>query len=159
MLGAACKHASNSNSSLYVGSSSSGSSEAEVPRDRMESRNTKTKAAAAREKAATEASGASGGLSRGASGGPDGSDSAGFVEEVTHQLRRAGTPVGLSDLEMVKMSPLVGAAQAVAAGSSPGWEDSSVIEGSLKNHRAAPDRGESVCLNLNVSRVPVSTVN
>ena len=159
---------SNSSNSRYVGSSSSGSSEAEVPRGRMESRNTRAKAAAAREKATTEASGASGGFSRGASG-PDGSDSARFQKtpdgsdsvrfQKTHQLRRTGTPVGLSDLEKVKMSPLVGAAQAVAVRSSPGWENSSVIGGSLKTHRAAPDGGKSVCLNLNVSPLPQQSVD
>ena len=86
-------------------------------------------------------------VSSGASGGLDGPVSAGLSEEVTHQLRPAGTPGGFSDQ---KMSPLVGATQAAAARSSPGREDSSVLEGRLKAHQAAPGGGESVLPNLNV---------
>ena len=98
---------------------------------RVESRHTRQKAAAERETASAAEK------SSGASGGPDGRDSAvsGGVEE--GKLRLAGTPVGVSDLEKAKMSPLVGATQAAAARSSPGWEDSSVLEGSLKTHQTA----------------------
>ena len=120
---------------------------------RVESRHTRQKAAAAR--ATTTAAGPS----SGASGGPDGSDSALFAEEVMHQLRPAGTPVRLSYLEKVKMSPPVGATQAAAARSSPGWEDSSVLEGSLKTHQAAPGEGKSVHPNVNVSPLPHQSVD
>ena len=85
-----------------------------MSRGRVESRHTRAKATAARVKAAAESSGASGGSSGGASGGPDGGDSAVCSEEVTHQLRPAGTPGRFSDLEK---------AQAVAAISSPGGEE------------------------------------
>ena len=97
-------------------------------RGRVESRFTREKAAAARAKEAGDPSGISGGL--------DGRVPTVSDEDVTHQLRQAGTPVGISDLEkaqaaaarrssgvveshLEKMSPLVGAAQAVAARGSP----------------------------------------
>ena len=95
-------------------------------------------------------------VSSGASGGLDGPVSVGLSEEVTHQLRPAGTPGGFSDQ---KMSPLVGATQAAAARSSPGREDSSVLEGRLKAHRAAPGGGESVFPNLNVSALSQQSVD
>ena len=97
----------------------------------------RTKAATAREKAATESSGASGGLSGGTSGGLDGRVSTVSDEEVMHQLRPAGTPGGFlawtaraaaersspggEEALPEKMSPLVGAAQAVAAKNSHEW--------------------------------------
>ena len=34
---------------------------------------------------------------------------------------------------------------------SPGWEDSSVLEGSLKTHQAAPDAGKSMSSHINPS--------
>ena len=57
------------------------------------------------------------------------------------------------------MSPPVGATQAAAARSSPGREDSSVIEGSLKTHQAAPGEGKSVHLNMNVSSLSRQSVD
>ena len=57
------------------------------------------------------------------------------------------------------MSPLVGATQAAAARSSPGWEDSSVIEGSLKTHQAAPGEGKSVHPNMNDSSLSHQSVD
>ena len=57
------------------------------------------------------------------------------------------------------MSPLVGATQAAAARSSPGWEDSSVLEGSLKTHQAAPGEGKSVHPNLNDSSLSQQSVD
>ena len=143
--GRSSSSSSNSNSSGSYAGSSSSSSGGEVMRGRVESKNTRQKAAARRATAAEGSSGASGGVGSGASGGLDGR---GSVEDVSHQLRQAGTPGGLAG--EVKVSPLVGAAQAVAARGSPGWEDSSVIEGRLKTHQAAPGEGESVFLKLNV---------
>ena len=95
--------------------------------------------------------------SSGASGGPDESVSVAVREEVMHQLRPAGTPAGLSG--EVKTSPLVGATQAVAARGSPGWEDSSVLGGSLKTHQAAPGEGKSVHSNVNVSSLSQQSVD
>ena len=60
---------------------------------RVESRNTRQKAAAARATATTA------GSSSGASGGPDGGDSALFSEEVMHQLRPTETPGGFTGVE------------------------------------------------------------
>ena len=147
---------SNSNNSSYVRSNSSSSSSStgsEVMQGRVESRHTRQKTAAAR------ATTAAAGPASGASGGPDGSDSALFPEEVMHQLRPAGTPVRLTYLEKAKMSPPVGATQAAAAISSPGREDSSVLEGSLKTHQAAPGEGKSVHPNVNVSPLPHQSVD
>ena len=151
--GSSSSSSSNSSGSYVRSSSSSSSSGGEVMQGRVESKHTRQKAAAAR--ATTTAAG----LSSGASGGPDGSDSALLSEDVMHQLRPAGTPVRLSYLEKVKMSPRVGATQAAAARSSPGWEDSSVLEGSLKTHQAAPGEGKSVHPNVNVSPLPHQSVD
>ena len=120
-------------------------------------------------------------MSSGASGASSGAVSAVRSEDVTHRLWPAGTPGGFSawmedKLEAQttaarrspggekalpeKMSPLVGAAQAVAARGSPGWEDSRVIEGSLKTHQAAPGGGKSVHPNVNGERsVDLQTVD
>ena len=57
---------------------------------------------------------------------------------------------GLSGEAKTKMSPLLGAAQAVVARNSPGW-DASVLEGSLKTHQVAPGEGEPVHPNVKVS--------
>ena len=57
------------------------------------------------------------------------------------------------------MSPLVGATQAAAARGSPGWEDSSVLEGRLKTHQAAPGEGEYVYPNLNASSLSQQSVD
>ena len=150
---------SNNSSSLYVGSSSSGSSEAEVSRGRVESRHTRAKAAAARVKAAADSSGASGGSSGGASRGPDEGDSEVCSEEVTHQLRPAGTPGRFSDLEK---------AHAVAARSSPGGEEGedSRTEEQLgredvdaKSHQATLGIGESAHLDLNDSSLSQQSVD
>ena len=74
-------------------------------------------------------------------------------------LERPQVPSRDSYLEKVKMSPPVGATQAAAARSSPGREDSSVIEGSLKTHQAAPGEGKSVHLNMNVSSLSRQSVD
>ena len=141
----------NSNSSgSYVGSSSSSNSNGgEVVQGRVESGHTRQEATAAREAAAEESSGAS--------GGHDGRVSVAVREEVMHQLWPAGTLGGLSG--EVMMSPLVGATQAVAARGSPGWEDSSVLGGSLKTHQAAPGKGKSVHPNVNVSSLSQQSVD
>ena len=76
-----------------------------------------------------------------------------------HNKMPTATVVGAEETEVnsdggegkMKMSPLVGATQAAAARSSPGWEDSSVLEGSLKTHQTATGEGKSVYPNLNVS--------
>ena len=74
-------------------------------------------------------------------------------------LERPQVPSRDSYLEKMKMSPPVGATQAAAARSSPGREDSSVIEGSLKTHQAAPGEGKSVHLNMNVSSLSRQSVD
>jgi hypothetical protein len=139
--GRSSSSSSNSNSSgSYVRSNSNSGSE--VMQGRVESRNTRQRAAAART-TATAAEKPSG-----ASGRPDEGVSA---EEVMHQLRPAGTPGRFSDLEK---------AQAVAARSSSGRKEGEVskIEEQLgkedvdaKSHQAALGGGESVHLNLNDS--------
>ena len=76
-----------------------------------------------------------------------------------HSKMPTATVVGAEETEVnsdggeekMKMSPLEGATQAAAARSSPGWEDSSVLEGSLKTHQTATGEGKSVYPNLNVS--------
>jgi hypothetical protein len=74
-------------------------------------------------------------------------------------LERPQVPSRDSYLEKMKMSSPVGATQAAAARSSPGREDSSVIEGSLKTHQAAPGEGKSVHLNMNVSSLSRQSVD
>ena len=104
-------------------------------------------------------SGASGGSSSGASGGPDGRVPAVSVEDVTHQLRQAGIPLGFSVLEKD---------QVAAARSSTGVEegDDSRIKEQLgkedvdaKTHQAALGGGESVHLNLNDSSLSEQSVD
>ena len=84
-----------------------------------------------------------------------------------HSKMPTATVVGAEETEVnsdggeekMKMSPLVGATQAAAARSSPGWEDSSVLEGSLKTHQTATGEGKSVYPNLNVSTPPQQSVD
>ena len=84
----------------------------------------------------------SGGVGSGASGGPEP-----VAPDITQThtrgpAGRSGEFSGAEEKSQEKMTAVGNttvAAQAAAARGSPGWEDSSVLEGSLKTHQAAPD--------------------